>query len=271
MDTLVPAERRRRPRIPPSATPAPPVTGDPAAARAWLDMQRATLAAVAVHTVDRGWPGHTIQLAATLFGYLDTGGYYPEAITIHACARRAAQRTGDRAGEATALLDLGTVDWRQARYEQATSHFQQSLALFRETDDRAGEAKALAGLADADLRRGSYQQATGQVRRSLALFREIGDRAGEAEALNSLGEVLLATGRFQDARTQHTTALSLATQIADKDQQARAHNGLGQARQHWQQALTLYTEIGAPEAGQVSDQLAAAEGQARSEPEPSRT
>jgi hypothetical protein len=51
--------------------------------------------------------------------------------------------------------------------------------------------------------------------------------------------------------------------------QARAHNGLGYAdhatghpgpaRSHWRAALDLYTELGAPEAGQVKAQLGTAD------------
>jgi hypothetical protein len=39
MDTLVPGERHRRPRIPPSIAPAPPLK-DLAAAQTWLDTER---------------------------------------------------------------------------------------------------------------------------------------------------------------------------------------------------------------------------------------
>jgi hypothetical protein len=118
MDTLFPGERHRRPRIFPPATPAPPVTGS-AVALAWLDAERATLVAVAVHTASRGWPGHATRLAATLFRYLDSGGHYPEAITIHSQARLAARHMGDPAAEAGALISLGVLDQRQGRHPQA--------------------------------------------------------------------------------------------------------------------------------------------------------
>jgi len=42
MDTLVPAEQHRRPRVPPTGTPSP-LVADPPEARAWLDVERATL------------------------------------------------------------------------------------------------------------------------------------------------------------------------------------------------------------------------------------
>jgi tetratricopeptide (TPR) repeat protein len=76
---------------------------------------------------------------------------------------------------------------------------------------------------------------------------------------------LLATSQPDHARTEFTAALGLASQIGDKHEQARAHDGLGrachsagdsgQARRHWQQALTLYTGLGATEADQVRTQL----------------
>jgi DNA-binding SARP family transcriptional activator/Tfp pilus assembly protein PilF len=383
--TLHPIARGNRDPLLPPAISAPPVT-DPAAARAWLDAERATLVAVTVHTAEHGWPVHATQLAASLFRYLEAGSHYPEAIIIYTHARRAASYAGDPAAEANALTRLGVVDHKQGRYQQAISQYQQALtllgktddlasqgralgnlgntyatqgrndlagdhhlralALFRQAGDQSGEVSALINLGDIDmqqghylrasnrfqqalamaraageritvcyalinlgtvgLRQGRYRQAAGHLYRALALCREtgfrlceaealtrtgdlclrqghlqeaaghlgaalvlwrqIGNRSGEADALNSLGEMLLAAGRPGDARSKHNAALRIAGQIGDRYQQARAHNGLGQAHDadgdlgqacsHWQEALGLYTELGVPEADQVSKQLA---------------
>ena len=61
--------------------------------------------------------------------------------------------------------------------------------------------------------------------------------------------------------------VSLASQIGDQYEQARAHNGLAeahyaagdldQARHHWQEAFTQYTDLGAPEARNVHAHLTA--------------
>src|SRR6185437_12456775 len=53
MDLIFPGESDRRPRVPLPATPRPAVTGI-ASARAWLDNERAALAAVVAHTATRG-------------------------------------------------------------------------------------------------------------------------------------------------------------------------------------------------------------------------
>jgi tetratricopeptide (TPR) repeat protein len=100
---------------------------------------------------------------------------------------------------------------------------------------------------------------------ALTICRATGDRSSEAEALNNLGEILLTAGHPDEAQAHQTTALDLASQTYDKYEQARAHHGLarsyhatgdlGQARQHWQRALAIYTDLGTPEAHDVQAQL----------------
>jgi len=385
MDIVFPAERHRRPRIPRPGTPVPPLP-DPAAARHWLDRERAVLVAAAGHAAARDWPGHATRLATTLNKYFLTSSNYPEALTVFGHALGAARRTGDRAAEATALHEIGYVDWQQGRLQQSVDHDQQALALFRGAGDRAGEARALGnlGLAEkelgryaqaachqqealaicrdlddrhgeavalgnlglvrrmqgcyqeaaeyfqqaldlfreigdregeayalarlgvVDLQQGRYQQAAGYLQQALALFhdmghrvdaaeilmrlggvdlelgryeqaaasleqalavfREVGDPVLEAGALNELGDLLCRTGQTGKARAHHTAALRLASQADSPLEQARAYHGLArashsdgdslQARHHWQQALTRYTAIGAPQASEIRAQLA---------------
>jgi DNA-binding SARP family transcriptional activator/tetratricopeptide (TPR) repeat protein len=253
MDTLYPAEHDRRPRIPPSTTPAPPLAV-PAAARAWLDAERANLVAVAAHTAGHGWPGHTIRLAAILFRYLDAGGHYPEAVTIHTCSRRAAQGTGDRAAEAAALTSLGAVHTRQGRYQQATDHHQQALALYQQAGDRAGEARALNNLGNVDLQQGRCQRATSHLQQALALYQQTGDRTGEARALNNLALVEQRLGRYQQATSHLQQALALFRETGDRPGEAYALGNLGdsclrqgryqQATGHLRQALALFRAAG---------------------------
>lgn len=171
------------------------------------------------------------------------------------------RQAGDPSGEAWALVNLGDVNVHLSHYRLATSNLQKALALFQVQGNSAGEAHALSNLGDVARLEGDYPEATGYLRRALALFRTIADRAGQAEALNGLGEVALACGKSGHARTQHSAAFALASQIGELYEQARAHHGLAeayhadgegdQARHHWQEALTLYTGLGVPEAERV--------------------
>jgi DNA-binding SARP family transcriptional activator/Tfp pilus assembly protein PilF len=253
MDTLFPGERRRRPRIPRPATPAPPVS-DSAAALAWLDTERATLVAVAVHTASHGWAGHATRLAGTLFRYLDSGGHYPEATTIHNQARLAARHTGDHTAEAEALISLGVLDVARGRQPQATAQMEQGLALFREAGDRPGEVRALGNVGILSLQRGHYEQATGHLQQALALCREIGDQPSEARVLVALSMIDFWQGRYEQATRRLHRTLALFREAADQTGEAHALCSLGEVVMRQgnlesavdlvQQALALFRECG---------------------------
>ena len=253
MDILVPAERHRRPRVPPSATPSPPVA-DPATTRAWLDAERVALTTVCAYTAAHGWPGHTTGLASTLFRYLEVGGHYPNAVAIHTHALHAARDTGDRTGEAHALTNLGVVYWRQGHYRRATDRLQQALTLFREIGDRSGEARALGNLGNVYGWQGHYGQAAEHHQQALTLFRASDDQIGEARMLDYLGFVYQRLGRYEQATDHHQQALTLFRAIGYRFGEAVALDNLGavyrrqghyrQAAEHHQQALTLAREVG---------------------------
>jgi DNA-binding SARP family transcriptional activator/tetratricopeptide (TPR) repeat protein len=253
MDMLFPAEQHRRPRVPPPATPAPPLAG-PAEALAWLDAERPGLVAVATHAAEHGWPGHATRLAGSVFRYLDAGGHYPEAVTIHGHARRAARRSGDRAAEATALAALGTVGMRQGRCEQACGHLEQALALYRETGDTRGAGRALSGLGLIGFQQGRYQQAVAYHREALALHRETGDQPGEARTLTHLGLLDARQGCYQEGAGHLRRALALFRATGDRSGEASALGNLGcidlrqgryrRAGGYQEQALALFREIG---------------------------
>jgi tetratricopeptide (TPR) repeat protein len=129
-------------------------------------------------------------------------------------------------------------------------------------------ASALSDLGDMSLRQGKYEQAIGYLRQAILLFRQSGYQHGESVTLRRLAEALRACGQPAEALDQLTTALRLAAETGNVYEQANAHRDLAsshsaagqdeQARHHWQQALALYTQLGAPEAGQICSHLAAA-------------
>ena len=253
MDTLYPAEKHRRPSVPPTGTPAPPVAA-PAAARAWLDTERITLMAVCAHTASRGWPRHTTRLSTTLFRYLAAGSYYPDALAVQNHALDAARHLGDRSVEADALSDLGIIYVFQGRPTQAADHFQQAITLFRKIGDQVGEVRALGNLGTVYWQQDRYEQAAEHYEQALTLFREIGHQDGEARALGNLGGVYWRQGYYPQAAEHHQQALTLFREIGDRAGEANALDNLGlvsqsegrypQAAEHHQQALTLFREIG---------------------------
>jgi tetratricopeptide (TPR) repeat protein len=247
-----PAEASRRPGV--AAAGPMPELGTGRQALAWLDAERATLGAVCGYTAAHGWPAHAVALSGTLFRYLEAGGHHVEALAVHGHARAAARQAGDRGGEASALIDLGTTYWRQGRYQPAADHLQQALDLARETGDPAAQARALNSLGIVDWRRGRYRPAAQRLQQALELARQTGDRAGQASALTNLANVYGSQGRYGPAAASHQEALDLARQTDDQIGQARALSNLGhihvrqgrldQAAEHHLRALDLFRQVG---------------------------
>ncbi len=252
-DLLHPVEQHRRPQFQRLDAAVPPLP-DPAAARAWLTAERATLVAACGHAAEQGWPGHAAQLAGVLYRYLDTAGCWADAQAVHAHALAAAQSSGDQAAEARALTGLGLADWRLGRYRTAAARYQRALKLFAAANDPVGEGRALGNLGITYWRLGRYEQAAEHHRQALALHRRLADRVGEARALNNLGLVEARMGRCRDATRHYREALALFADLADQIGQGCARNGLGliyqrlsqygPAADHHRQALRLFAVAG---------------------------
>ncbi len=253
MDSLMPAERHRRPRLPMPV--APPLTASgPGAALEWLDTERANLVAIVTYAASSDWPGHAARLSATLSRYLETGGHAPEAMIIHGHARDAARRSGDLAGEGTALTSLALVDWKQGRVQQAAVGLRHALALFRKSSDHTGEARALANLGMIDGQQGRHQEAARNLRQALTAFSKAGDQTGEARALINLGMIDYQQGRYPDATGHFGRALALFREAGDRPGEAYALANLGivcrcqgrydEAARNFTCALALHSETG---------------------------
>jgi len=252
MDILYPAETHLRPRIPGPATPMPDLA-DPDTARAWLDTERPTLAAMAAHTTAHGWPSYTTRLSATLFRYLE-GGHHTDALAIHGQALHAAQDTNDLAGQSHALTNLGMAHLWLGRHGPAADHLRQALHLSEQAADSAGQARALNNLGIVEERLGLYQPAADHHEQALHLYRRAGDRSGEAHALGALGIIEERLGRHQPAAGYYEQALEVSRQAGDRTGEANALNNLGiveaklgrhgPAADHLHQALALYRQLG---------------------------
>ncbi|QBS41319.1 tetratricopeptide repeat protein [Nocardia sp. CS682] len=226
--------------------------GDQMQALAWMRVERANLLAILEYTVD--WDlARMIALTGSMAGLLDRDGPWSLAGRLHQRAAEAAQRIGDRRGEATGLTDLGLV-WRLiGDYEQSADLLQQGLTIYQEIGDRLGQANALTHLGVVRRRIGDYLQAAALHEQGLTLYQEIGDGLGQANALTDLGFVLRETGDHERAASLHEQALILyrdlrnhlgeANALTDLGLVRREAGDYGQAATLHEQALTLYRDI----------------------------
>ena len=200
-------------------------------------------------------------------------GRYAEAMEQYRHALPLARELGLRQGEATLLTNLGVVHTRLGDYEQAMRDCHSALEAFTQVGDAGGTARTLGNLGEIHRLAGRYEQSLELCDRALGLAREIGARGIETEVLNHLGEMHLDTGAFDRSRERHESALAVAKDIDDRYEEARALVGIGcvlEASGHpdladmpWQEALTVYRQLGLPEARRVRALLARVAGPGR--------
>ncbi|MEU4243482.1 tetratricopeptide repeat protein [Actinoplanes sp. NPDC026619] len=253
MDAIYPGEsQRRRPPIPPAATPAPDLA-DPEQALSWLLAERPTLVAVTVHTATHGWPRHATRLAITMSRYLSTG-HHGDSRTIYEHAYRAARLNDDLTEQAETLRALGVAHLLQGLRDVAVDHFERSFELCGQTGDLVGQARALINLSMAAKQSGRYPAAIEHLQQALSRYLRAGDRYGEATALTALGVALQQSGRHDEAIDYLQRSLAIARESGVESNVAYSLNGLGEtevrsgryeaARAHLQEALTLYRQFG---------------------------
>ena len=243
-----------RPAGPPGSGGPDPAVSDRPSARAWLDAERANLAAAAGYAARNGLPGYAIGLSTTLFFHLDYGAHFPEAQAIHSAAALAAARAHDLKAHAHALINLGGVALRESRHDEAAGHYRQALGLCRDSSDRFGELRAIASLAVIEQRESRFPQAAGHYREALGLCRELGITTYEIRLLTSLGQIDLLLGRNDQAAAGFQQAVDLCQEAGDRNSRADALLGLAEvdlhqgryprARSRLEEARAIYADTG---------------------------
>jgi tetratricopeptide (TPR) repeat protein/transcriptional regulator with XRE-family HTH domain len=171
---------------------------------------------------------------------------------------------GHRLGEANALNEMGVVLRRTGDYPAAARAQEQALGIYRQTGNGLGQANALNEMGVVLRQTGDYAAAARAAEQALGIYRDIGDQSGEAEALNEKGTLHRVSGELAQAEQCHHQALEIARDI-DSWHEAHALAGLGRcalATGHTaagvaalRQALAIFQQSGAAEAGDVAAEL----------------
>jgi tetratricopeptide (TPR) repeat protein/transcriptional regulator with XRE-family HTH domain len=194
-------------------------------------------------------------------------GDYPAAAQVLEQAMSIYRDLGQRQGQANTLHFLAGVRRRTGDYPAALQAQEQAMSIYRDLGNQIGEANALRNLGDVRRRTGDYPAAALALEQALGIYRDLGDRGGEALALNERGTLYRVSDDLAQAIACHQRALDLARAIDSAWDEAHALAGLGrcalaggrtaEAADDLRQALEIFRRIGAPEAGEVSGELAA--------------
>jgi DNA-binding SARP family transcriptional activator/tetratricopeptide (TPR) repeat protein len=228
------------------------------------DAQTHLTAALALHREigNRYDEAYDLNILATV--QRDAGQSIP-AVDLAQAAVALAHEMSDPRTHADALNTLGSIHLCRGHHGRAVEHHQQALDLARQANARHLETEALLGLAAVSLHRGQATQAVNDGRSALTLARQAGHGILEGQAHTIVAAAHLAQDQHNQAIGHAHQALAIHRRAGHRLGQARTLVILGHALRHagradaalpcWQQALALFTDIGAPDADQVRDLL----------------
>jgi tetratricopeptide (TPR) repeat protein/DNA-binding XRE family transcriptional regulator len=175
------------------------------------------------------------------------------------------QQLGDDTNQAHVHIGLASMLEQQGRYRDASYQAEQALARYRTSGHRAGQANAFNALGWCHAQLRDHENALEYCKQALRLHQELGYRHGEAETWDSLGLAYHHLGRNTDAIAAYQKALALFREHGNRyyEAQTLVHLGdtddasadTGAARDHWQAALVILTELDHPDAEQVRTRL----------------
>ena len=151
-------------------------------------------------------------------------GQYQRTIEFHEQQLSIAQESGDRAGEAVSLNNLGMAYHCLGQYKEAIDYYGHSLEIERQLSvseagkssvHRAGEARVWGNLGNVYHSLGQYHKAIKFHQQSLAIRRELGDNRGLVASLNHLGKACCCLGQYQQAIDYYEQLLARERELGD--------------------------------------------------------
>ncbi|MCG8922325.1 AfsR/SARP family transcriptional regulator [Lentzea sp. CC55] len=192
---------------------------------------------------------------------------YDEALHAQRNALEVARRKEDVHQQARALTTIAGTLQDMGRAEEAETHYREAMEISRVAGSKWAEANAHHHLGLLYLSGRRFDDAMPWLRVALRMYHEVGEQCGEAACHVDISTALLETGDMEGALSSARTALAVACDAVSPYHQALAHDrlaavfdrlGAAGAAAHWQRALALLTELGAPEADGVRARLARA-------------
>ncbi|MBI2922482.1 MAG: tetratricopeptide repeat protein [Planctomycetes bacterium] len=155
-------------------------------------------------------------------------GHPREATTAYEQALALARSIGDRVAIASTLNSMGALHRDLRADVQARAAFEEALAMLRAIGDRIGIAGALANLGLVYREAGALSESVAAHRESLGILRQTGDLHVVSRGLKALSDALLDGGRLLEALQALDEALDLARRSGDRGAEMLAVRNLGQ-------------------------------------------
>ncbi|SDD68967.1 DNA-binding transcriptional activator of the SARP family [Glycomyces harbinensis] len=171
----------------------------------------------------------------------------------------------DPVGEAITHVNLGWLYEQQGDFRSALGHNRSALKGFESVDHLVGQSRAYNAIGWDLAQLGELEEARELCERSLEFQVRIDDRRGQAETLDSLGYVHRRLGELARAIGYQDRACTGFADLGDRYNEADSYVVLGEmhlesgdsgrARDCYEHALSILTELEHPEAAAVAERV----------------
>ena len=138
----------------------------------------------------------------------------------------------DIQGIAFESMGMGVILLNQGRDEEARTHLEKSIELFREMDSTYFEAVTMVHQANVALALGAPDEASDWLARAAAIASQIGEPWLQAFAENNMGEVARVRGEYEVARSHYERTELLYKKADALGDQARLVHTMAYIEQH---------------------------------------
>jgi DNA-binding SARP family transcriptional activator len=195
----------------------------------WYDSERTALVCAVRQAARAGHVELCWSLAYNSTTLFELRSYLDDWRTTHDIALEATQRADSMHGQAAMLYSIGCLDVAQQFLDQARERFTASARLFHWAGDDQGVAVATCKIAFIDRLRGNHADATSRYQQAIAIFRKTPDLIAAAHALHGLAMVKLELSQLSDAKRLLADALRMSRSVRPGKLEAQVLHRTGEA------------------------------------------
>ena len=179
-----------------------------------LEREHGNLRAALEWSVKRGDAILALHLSAALWRFWYTRGHLTEGRGW--LLQVLASSFEESAVRAQVLNGAGVLAQTQGDSAAASTHYEESLAIFRKLADKPGIAACLNNLGLIANDQGDYARAKALYEESLAISRELGNKSATAHLLNNLALMAQRRGDYPEARSLFEESLVIKRPLGDE-------------------------------------------------------
>ncbi|REF00561.1 hypothetical protein [Thermomonospora umbrina] len=181
----------------------------------WFHEERPNLLTMLSQASDLGINDIVWRLSVAIRGPLEVHSRWDDLEEVHRLGVAAARAVGDGRGEASNLLGLGDVHWRNDRYDAAGSCYRHVVRLGRDLADGGLEGYGMRGIGLVMMEASDIGAAVDHFLAAEETFTASGQRHGEAAVLLNLARCASITGDIDEAVSLCHEALLIFSEIDD--------------------------------------------------------